>query len=63
MLMVAALLTSLVMMVCLARKGAASEYFTQKSGYLEAPSPKSSSRTMMGQSAMTFLWNVALFWS
>ena len=54
---------SLVMMVCLVRKGATSSYFTQKRGYLLTPSPKSSSRLMMGQRAMTLLWKVAEFWS
>ena len=63
MLMTAALLTLLVMMFCLVRKGARSSYLIQNSGYDVAASPKSSSRRRMGHSASTFVWKVAEFWS
>ncbi|CUP60558.1 Uncharacterised protein [Segatella copri] len=55
--------TLLVISCCLARKGARSSYFTQKSGYLFPTSPKSSLRVIIGHKANTLVWKEAVFWS
>ena len=63
MLIVAALFRLLVITSWRLRNGSRSEYFTQNSGYFDGSPPKSSSRVITGQMAITLRWNDELAWS